>query len=197
MLIVSLTASICIIQTSFEDWNKHPILTTVERTDGTAAIDSVFPAITICKGNSFQPDNWVLPEIILDFFKFHCENETECHKTEKIQKDFKSVLNKIYQKLTNSVEKSYKEFHLQKWSTNFPQFNLLRTLIEKNYTNIEKLEHFLEKNMFNGSDYKLEKYLQGIPSQTGESNLALRERRNDISDILYHFFQDKYTYFDI
>ena len=119
----------------------------------------VFPSITICKGNSFQPDNWVLPEIILDFFKFHCKNETECHQTEKIQNDFKSVLEKIYQKLTNSVEKSYKEFHLQTWSKNFPQFNELQTLIEKNYTNIEKLEYFLEKNMFNCSDSKLEKYL--------------------------------------
>ena len=72
----SITASICMIQTSFEDWNKHPILTTVERTDGTAAVDSLFPSITICKGNSFQPDNWVLPELIFDFFEFQCRNET-------------------------------------------------------------------------------------------------------------------------
>ena len=30
--------------------------------------------------------------------------------------------------------------------------------------------------------------LQGIPSQTGKSNLALREGRQDISDILWKFF---------
>ena len=32
------------------------------------------------------------------------------------------------------------------------------------------------------------KKLQGISSQTVESNLALREGRTDISDILWHFF---------
>ena len=31
--------------------------------------------------------------------------------------------------------------------------------------------------------------LQDILSQTGERNLALREGRKDISDILWHFFQ--------
>ena len=34
--------------------------------------------------------------------------------------------------------------------------------------------------------------LQGIPSQTGKSNLALREGRKDISDILWQFFSRKY-----
>ena len=34
--------------------------------------------------------------------------------------------------------------------------------------------------------------LQGIPSQTGKSNLVLREGRQDISDILWQFFSRKH-----
>ena len=34
--------------------------------------------------------------------------------------------------------------------------------------------------------------VQGIPSQTEESNLALREGRKDISDILWHFLSRKH-----
>ena len=36
-------------------------------------------------------------------------------------------------------------------------------------------------------NYVLLMYLHGISSQTGESNLALREGRKDISDIQWHF----------
>ena len=36
-----------------------------------------------------------------------------------------------------------------------------------------------------------ENSIQGIPSQTGKSNLALREGRKDISDILWQFFSRK------
>ena len=35
-------------------------------------------------------------------------------------------------------------------------------------------------------------FIQGIPSQTGKSNLALREGRKDISHILLQFFSRKY-----
>ena len=34
--------------------------------------------------------------------------------------------------------------------------------------------------------------IQGIPLQTVKSNLALREGRKDISDILWHFFSRKH-----
>ena len=34
--------------------------------------------------------------------------------------------------------------------------------------------------------------IQGIPSETGKSNLAMREGRKDISDILWHFFSRKH-----
>ena len=35
-------------------------------------------------------------------------------------------------------------------------------------------------------------YIQGIPSQTGKSNLALREGRQDIFDILWQFSSRKH-----
>ena len=35
-------------------------------------------------------------------------------------------------------------------------------------------------------------YIQGVSSQTGKSNLVLREGRKDISDILWHFFSIKF-----
>ena len=35
-------------------------------------------------------------------------------------------------------------------------------------------------------------YVQGIPSQTVKRNLALREERKDISDILWQFFSRKH-----
>ena len=38
----------------------------------------------------------------------------------------------------------------------------------------------------------LKQHIQGIPSQSGKSNLALREGRKYISDILWHFFSRKY-----
>ena len=69
VLIASLAFSISMIQTSFEEWRDFPIVTTVERTDGIAAVDNIFPSVTICRGSTSQPDNWVLSELILDFFE--------------------------------------------------------------------------------------------------------------------------------
>ena len=41
-------------------------------------------------------------------------------------------------------------------------------------------------------------HIRGIPSQTGEINLTLREGRKDISNILWHlFFKKTYAHFDI
>ena len=49
-----------------------------------------------------------------------------------------------------------------------------------------------KKNHFQVTcDVQFNGYVQGIPSQTGKSNLALREGRKDISDILWHFFFKK------
>ena len=50
----------------------------------------------------------------------------------------------------------------------------------------------LHRHLANPSPVFLGIFLQGVSSQTGKSNLVLREGRKDISDILWHFFSRKF-----
>ena len=178
--------SMAMIQYSFEDWRTHPILTTIERTDGTASEDIVFPSITICKGSSFQPDNWALPELIFDFFEFHCMDENQCNKTEKTHKDFKQLLDKIYETLSVSVEKSYQEFELEQWTKREENKAIIMkmiTMIANNYTTIKTLNDKLRKNMFNHPDIIIQNY---IDEYNKIANETYYKSDNDTSTILTH-----------
>ena len=176
--------SMSMIQYSIEDWSTHPIITTIERTDGTASEDIVFPSITICKGSSFQPDNWALPELIFDFFEFHCMDENQCNKTEKTHKDFKQLLDKIYETLSISVEKSYQKYELEGWSNREENRAIILkiiTMIKNNYTTVKTLNDKLQKNMFNYPDIKIQNYINEYNKITNETYNKLN---NETSTIL-------------
>ena len=88
------------IKSSVEDWNKNPITTNVERTDGTGTGNLMHPAVTICRGPDTQPDIWALTEVILDFLDFHCNVHSatlkaqpwKCNTTDRIKADFEDIL---------------------------------------------------------------------------------------------------------
>ena len=138
------------IKNSYEDWNNNPIITKIERTDGTFAEDDVYPSITICKGSTFQPDPWTLPELIFNFFEFHCKNEKQCNKMAKIQNDFKSLIIQAYKTLSKSVDKFYKSLKTEKEKCSesyASQILQLTTMIDNNFTTLDTLNRILEKNI--------------------------------------------------
>ena len=116
VIIVSLIISITIIQTSTEDWDRNPITTDVARTDVSNTGDDIFPAVTLCRGSSTQPDNWALTDLILDFFDFHCNDDQEmCDRNDQIQNDFSDLMEARFKYVTEVVD----DLFLQKKS----QFN--------------------------------------------------------------------------
>ena len=45
----------------------------------------------------YQPDNWVLPEMILNFFAFDCWNkDVLCQDTENIRNDFGELVEYVF-----------------------------------------------------------------------------------------------------
>ena len=169
VLIASLAFSISMIQTSFEEWRDFPIVTTVERTDGIAAVDNIFPSVTICRGSTSQPDNWVLSELILDFFEFHCLDQSKCNKTEKTQNDFKQLTELIYKVSTKIVNDSYEKHpELRDWGISTylgykEKINELSELIKNddNFT-LDSLDAFLKVNMFKMPDIALQNLVDNM-----------------------------------
>ena len=157
MLIVSLSISILMIKSSVEDWDKNPVTTNVERTDGTGSEDLMHPAVTICRGPKTQPDIWALTEVILDFFDFHCHVNSGglkaapwiCNRTDRIKSDFEDILGARFTHLTEIVEDYYQKHH-SKFRKEYDHYMHLKikNLIKSNLLNITHLESFFQSRMF-------------------------------------------------
>ena len=94
------------IKESYDDWNDNPIITTVEEF-GTSLNHVDFPTVTICHEPKYQPDNWVLPEMILNFFAFDCWNkDVLCQATENIRNDFGELVEYVFDVLDDTLTDS-------------------------------------------------------------------------------------------
>ena len=92
---------------SFEEWDNNPVITTVETIEAHLTDNDLFPALTICHEPQYQPDNWALLEIILNFFVIECNQHLDpgfCDKTEPLRKDFQSALDSIFWDISYLIE---------------------------------------------------------------------------------------------
>ena len=101
------------INSAFDDWSKHPVITTL---DSIAAPikDIQFPTVTACLDQ--PPDNWAFLENVLDSLAFDCEQEDyvaskfeHCNDTDDLRNDFKflvEALAAIYHQLPYEFGKS-------------------------------------------------------------------------------------------
>ena len=152
MLIVSLVVSITIIQTSIEDWDKNPITTDVARTDSSHNTDDIFPAVTICRGPSTQPDNWALTDLILDFFDFHCnDGQGMCDRNDQIQNDFSDLMKARFKYVTEVVDDLFqgKKSQFDDYTNSMFHDEILSIVQSStNAVSLTDFDEFLEENMF-------------------------------------------------
>ena len=149
---VSLIISITIIQTSTEDWDRNPITTDVARTDVSNTGDDIFPAVTLCRGSSTQPDNWALTDLILDFFDFHCNDDQEmCDRNDQIQNDFSDLMEARFKYVTEVVDDLFQQRKSQfNDKTNAIFHDEILSIVQSstNVANLTDFNQFLEENMF-------------------------------------------------
>ena len=159
-MITSLGISISMIQSSVEDWDKYPITTDVERTDGSHTTDELYPAITICRGTETQPNNWALSELILDFLAMW-KQDFGSGEPGQIHKDFFDIKDARFKHLNDTLENVYRKHELFPYAdpyANPPAFkygaysNIL-TLVKKKFATISDFDSFLKNNMFIESDF--------------------------------------------
>ena len=88
------------INKGFKDWLEEPVITTLD-TISAPISDIQFPTITVCQET--PPDNWALPEKILNLLAFECTNDPESLKcfdlSKQIKNDFKFLIKSFITKL--------------------------------------------------------------------------------------------------
>ena len=159
-LVVSLSIAISMINDSVEDWDRTPMTTNVERTDGTNVEDEIFPAITICRGPKTQPDNWALSELILNFFRFHCTAKLgkRCdNRRRKIQEDFHDLFDARFKDLILVVDGYFLKYatELRKNFKDYSTHDKLQAIIQSNVSYLEHFDSFLKENMFKSTSSKI------------------------------------------
>ena len=105
------------------EWSEDPVITTLESI--SAPINEIqFPTVTVCE--EVPPDNWALPEKILNLLAFECKREecrsyppsyplflqekcqnpsSECtNSTEKIRKDFEFMIRTVVKEYWNILK---------------------------------------------------------------------------------------------
>ena len=99
---------------AFVEWSEDPVITTLESI--SAPINEIqFPTVTVCE--EIPPDNWALPEKILNLLAFECKRESdkdghnptsECtNSTKKIRDDFEFIIRSVvkeYWDLLNRID---------------------------------------------------------------------------------------------
>ena len=166
------------IKESFDDWHHDPILTTMDEI-GAPLSDVDFPTITICHEPKYQVDNWALPELILNFFSYESNNEHE------LRKDFRPLLNKIFDVVETEIERSSIDFNSvsNKIHSNplnrFYLKHIMQWLLA-NQTNVNELEDLLKNSTgkyghgittFKFRVYRFRHYLNKLmPKPIGESH---------------------------
>ena len=149
IIMVCFTLSCSMINNSIQDWNRNPVLITVDNIE-TSLSEVDFPALTVCNEPQYQPDNWALPEMVLNAFAFVCNpkySPEDCQKTEALRKDFKPVLNAIFDELSQLVTKS--KFHYESLEKYFLQSKVDAVIqsILANLTTIQKLEDTMKSSI--------------------------------------------------
>ena len=79
---------------SVEEWSVKQTITTLDSI--AASIKDVqFPSVTVCPERFTKPDNWALPQLILNSFAFECYEKSpnsvefpNCTVTKKLREDF-------------------------------------------------------------------------------------------------------------
>ena len=143
-----------IIKDSYVDWNSNPILTTTEEI-GASLTEVEFPTTTICHEPKYQVDNWVLPELILNFMSFNCwkKKGPKCEYTVDLRNDFKALLDFVYNNISSSLEMS--QIDVIKLNDNFygssKNYNLygkhLWKWLASNSTTNEEIEEILKASI--------------------------------------------------
>ena len=140
-----------------EDWDKNPITTDVARTDVSNTEDDIFPAVTLCRGSTTQPDNWALTDLILDFFDFHCnDDQGACDRNDQIQNDFSDLMEARFKYVTEVVDNLFQQKKSQfndntnAMFTNTMFHDEILSIIQSstNVANLKEFDQFLEGNMF-------------------------------------------------
>ena len=133
---------------SFKDWNDNPVITTVETIEAHLTDNDLFPALTICHEPQYQPDNWALLEIILNFFVIECNQHLDppgfCEKTEPLRKDFQPALDSIFLDISYLIEMTKFE-DLSKFDKAFTAKNLQQALLA-NLTTFSDLDELMRLN---------------------------------------------------
>ena len=91
---------------SVEEWSEKQTITTLDSI--AASIKDVqFPSVTVCPERFTKPDNWALPQLILNSFAFECYEKSSkssefpnCTLTTKIREDFvKEIVKELQSEL--------------------------------------------------------------------------------------------------
>ena len=178
VIFIAFAYSTLMIKESFDDWHHDPILTTMDEI-GAPLSDVDFPTITICHEPKYQVDNWALPELILNFFSYESNNDIE------LRKDFRPLLNKIFDVVATEIERSSIDFNSvsNKIHSNplnrFYLKHIMQWLLA-NQTNVNELEDLLKNSTgkyghgittFKFRVYRFRHYLNKLmPKPIGESH---------------------------
>ncbi len=98
------------ISNMVEDWQTNPTITTLDSI-ATSIKEVQFPTVTVCPEMYTQPDNWALPEMILNAIPFECYQSTKltkvqypaCNETQEARNDFGQVLSVLASHLKKQV----------------------------------------------------------------------------------------------
>ena len=91
-----------VIKSAITEWYNDPVITSLDSI--AAPIDSIqFPTITVCRDETIEPpDNWTIPEILLNLLDFGCRIEywqiqigMYCNVTEPLRKDYQFLLKSV------------------------------------------------------------------------------------------------------
>ena len=108
---------------SVEEWSEKQTITTL---DSIAAPikDVQFPSVTVCPERFTKPDNWALPQLVLNSFAFECYDKSsyspefpDCTLTAKIREDFVNEiikeLQRIFMRWANDPEVQFSKIKLE------------------------------------------------------------------------------------
>ena len=94
------------ISQAFVEWSENPVITTLESISSPIS-EIQFPTVTVCE--ELPPDNWALPEKILNLLAFQCSKlDFDCpNSTQIIREDFEFLIRSVvkgYWNLLNNFD---------------------------------------------------------------------------------------------
>ncbi len=93
------------IANMIQDWDENPTITTLDSI--AAPIQNIpFPTVTVCPDDSTLPDNWALPELILNAIPFECygDKDPSCNQTQEVRNDFRKVLLALAERIRHLIK---------------------------------------------------------------------------------------------